>query len=190
MGARRPRILIVMGYGDERPFIQWLIRWRWWLLGYEVHFHIYRWEVGPFSLPERTEALISHARQLACDDLDLYVIGISAGGVPAVLLLESDIQIKRVVTIASPLLWADIPTKQLLIDAYHAADDLLKRRLHEVGKRIVSIHGQSDESVAVWLSKRDGITTLQLPTDGHYPTIRMALLTRHCRAVQRCLTGV
>lgn len=162
--------------------------------GHEVLVYQFGWQ-GDEDLPV-LQARLNKVIQSLPDPA--YAIGVSAGGLAAILALrDNPDKIQRVVTIASPLKVPDETLDGLrarpripgvLGEVYRTSDDYLRKLDTWATTRIVSMHGRSDARVRPAWSQREYITDYELPGRIHGLTI-LGALTVHREEVQKLLSG-
>ncbi|WP_327313326.1 alpha/beta hydrolase [Streptomyces sp. NBC_01235] len=168
----KPHLLFIPGLGD-RAWLYHLAAPLWRLLGYVPHVYCFGWTGDASQLQEKQRALLVYVNTLPSGLL--YVVGMSAGGTSAVNLLIERPDIRRVVTVASPLKPKDHPTNPLLEASIAQADNHLSNGDEMLLSKVVSVHGVHDWRVPVGKSQRPDIQSVQLPTLGHGATIFFAV---------------
>jgi pimeloyl-ACP methyl ester carboxylesterase len=164
----KPHLLFIPGIGD-RAWLYHLAAPLWRLLGYVPHVYCFGWSGDASQLQEKQKALLMYVNALPSGPL--YVVGMSAGGTSAINLLVKRPDIRRVVTVASPLKPKDHPTNPLLEASIAQADDHLSNGDEILRSKVLSVHGVHDWRVPVGKSQRPEIQSVQLPTVGHGATI-------------------
>lgn len=166
----RKRLIIITGVGDhDRLFRFFAFVWQ--FFGYEAH-------VGAFGWSDPAD-LFEHKMQRLLSDIDatkpggsLYIIGVSAGGTPAIHALAARPEaITKIVALCSPLKTMPSLRNPLLQKSIAALPASFAALGDTARRKILSIYAAKDNTVAPALSQIPGVRTYRLLTRGHGFTI-------------------
>ena len=172
-----PHLILIPGLGDRK----WLYRlvcpfWR--ARGFCPHVFAFGWEDAVNDYHKKQNRLHDYIRNL---EGDVYLIGVSAGGVAALnaLAMDSSDRIKAVATIATPYVYR----QRLKNETLARAIDELSNNLPAIQAklaRVTSFYGIYDQVVSPNDSQPNDsefadVNYQQLPTFGHGLTIAAGL---------------
>ncbi len=165
------RLLVVGGLGDhDRAMRLALPFWR--RRGFKPHYLPFRWHAKEGTLQDRLDDALCYIDSIPKSER-VCVIGVSAGGViAALLLLARPERVHRIVTVGSPLNRFNHSQNRLLNTALAEWQELLPLALRA---RISTFRAKADEIVKPAYSVVPGAYNQVLPTKGHFWTIAMAL---------------
>lgn len=182
----RPQLVIIPGLGD-RSLWDTLFAAVWWLRGFRPRIFTFGWEVRTEIYEQKFDFLMKFIDRLPDDDV--YIIGVSAGGVAAVQALNArPNKVRKVATVSSPYgIFSPVENRPLL-----AGLELLKTQLPlmppELKSRILSVHGRRDARVLPEWSQAEGIATERIFAFGHARSI-FAALTLFSGRIKRFFKG-
>jgi len=166
-------LIIIPGLGD-RKWLYSFVKPIWVLLGFKTHVLKYGWN------SDVTESCV--AQQSLVDFIDtihsnnVYIIGVSAGGMAAVnTLTSSSSKVMKVATICSP--YSPIPglNNQLIISSSSQLQLSLQTMSQDVKNKILAIYSRYDQVVSVQYCRPLGIKTKVIRIIGHGPSIVFSL---------------
>jgi pimeloyl-ACP methyl ester carboxylesterase len=164
-------LIIIPGLGD----MHWVFRIAaplFALQGFRVHISLVGWSNTEEAYPEKVEALTDLIDSL---DGDISILGVSAGGIMAVIgLAARENMIGKVVTLCSPYVYRFDHEGELLGGALKDQAGLLPT-LHGRYTDVTSFHGMYDPVVRVAYSRYPDIRSRLLPMILHGPTIFLGL---------------
>lgn len=166
------RVIIIPGLGDNEPLYRLVLPF-WWLAGFRGSVYAFNWNQDDGKFTDRFNALLDHIQSFPKHD-QLYVIGCSAGGVPALLSLQAlPKKVVAAVAIASPL-HKTYPSLNKTLNAGFLALKKVQFKPN-VLKKFLSVYGQKDEIIALHHSQLPGAHCTQTKTKGHIAIIAHAL---------------
>jgi alpha-beta hydrolase superfamily lysophospholipase len=178
MAGQRPVLIIIPGIGDDIP-IYYRFAKRWERFGYEVHVISYGWAEHYMSEARKTS--VFKRRLEPFTNRPLYIIGVSAGGTVAVRLLAELSNVRKVITVCSPLDTMPGLDNPLLAANIAQVKTALAGLDASQKARILSTHAVYDQTVDIRLSQPTGIANWRIPAVIHAVAIfvAMQLYARH-----------
>ena len=172
-----PHLILIPGLGD-RKWLYKLVCPVWRARGFRVHVFTFGWEDAVSNYHDKQNRLNNYIRDL---NVDVYIIGASAGGVAALsaLMVVDDGKVKGVTTIATPYVYR----RRLKNETLARAIDELSNNLPAMQAKLVrvtSFYGMRDQVVPPIDSQPNDseladVNCQQLPTFGHGLTIAAGL---------------
>ena len=170
-------LILIPGLGD-RKWLYKLVCPVWRARGFRVHVFTFGWEDAASNYHDKQNHLNNYIRDL---NVDVYIIGASAGGVAALsaLMVVDDGKVKGVTTIATPYVYR----RRLKNETLARAIDELSNNLPAMQAKLVrvtSFYGMRDQVVPPIDSQPNDseladVNCQQLPTFGHGLTIAAGL---------------
>ncbi len=170
---QKPILVIIPGLGDDLKIYETFAR-QWTRLGYDVQVISFGWAERSAKLSEKFASFLEKFDQVASDKT--YVIGVSAGGPAAVHLMHERPNVRKVITVCSPLNTMPHLSNPLLAESIERARQLLAEFSSADKKRILSVLALHDPVVSTRLSRPDGIRTMRVFMVIHPVAIFMALI--------------
>lgn len=181
MPQSSPKLIIVPGIGDDTQVYYSFAR-RWNRLGYDAHVISFKWVDIHAALEKSMEAFLQQLDQYRNEPV--YMIGISAGGTAVVNALALRNNVKKVITVCSPLATMPNLRNPLLMESIGQVENNLAALPDEQKRRILSVHAIYDQVVDPKLSRVSGIQSKCIPSIIHAPTIFLAM-TLYARLLNR-----
>lgn len=167
------QLIIIPGLGDHARFYGFF-RLVWCSFGFETHIYAFGWDGRADDFEPKMQALLRYIDGFGAKQL--YLIGVSAGGTVAVnALVTRPGVIAKIVTISSPYRKWTHTANKLLERSIKKLQSNLDASESDIKKRILSVHGISDNVVEVSRSKPTGVVHKQIQSIGHGLNIFLAL---------------
>jgi pimeloyl-ACP methyl ester carboxylesterase len=167
-------LLIIGGLGDHDRAMRLLLP-IWHLRGFHPQLWPVGWSNDDGKFDERFKMLLAYADALPANE-HLAVIGASAGGIMAtLLLLARPAKVARIATISSPLTRERHSNNGLLNQGLRRLAAELPTANAQTVARICSFYGAKDGIVSPGYSQLPGALSEHLPARGHVFTIVLAL---------------
>lgn len=170
---QKPKLLIVPGIGDDTRIYQTFVR-RWNRLGYDTRIIPFGWVDTHAPFAPKMAAFLQRLDEFR--DEPLYIIGISAGGTAAINALAVRNNVKRVLTVCSPLRTMPGLRNPLLAASIKQVMATVEAFTPQQKQRILSIRAVYDQVVDTRLSQAPQVRSLRLFSIWHAPTIYVALM--------------
>lgn len=181
MTATRPKLIIVPGIGDDTA-VYYSFAKRWKRLGYDAQVISFKWVNTHTPFEQNMANFLSQLDQYRSEPV--YMIGISAGGTAVVNALALRNNVKKVITVCSPLKAMPSLHNPLLNSSIAQLVSVIEQFSLGQKQRILSVYGLYDQVVNTRLSQVPGVKTKCLWSIIHAPTIYVAM-TLYARRLDR-----
>lgn len=181
---QKPTLVIIPGIGDDLQIYQTFAS-RWARFGYDVHVISFGWYEHSATLELKFRSFLKKLD--AVSNNEVYLIGISAGGPVAVHAMAVRKNIKKIITVCSPLNTMFNLRNPLLAESVEQARQLLLHFNSEQKSRVLSVHAIHDPIVDIRLSKPKDIRTLRVAVVLFHPLAIFVAMVFYARRMNAFL---